>query len=125
MKWLAESLEQQTLTGIQLSWICYAFLFIRTPRISSGCFLPGLNSLSNSGFALGTFTGWLAEVMDRTFRILPMLCLTSWLRSFPAGILARYQDVIFCVSWLLLPRPAEDLEGLFIPSACQGLGDSP
>lgn len=27
-----------------------------------------------------------------------MLCLTSWLRSFPAGILARYQDVIFCVS---------------------------
>ena len=67
MKGLAESLEQQTLTGIQPSWICCDFLFVKTPRISSGCFLPGLSSLSNSGSALGTFTGGFAEVMHKSF----------------------------------------------------------
>ncbi|CAN0377432.1 unnamed protein product [Rangifer tarandus platyrhynchus] len=76
--------------------------------------LPAWAQLSNSGFALGTFTGGFAEVMHKTFRNLLMLCFTSWLRSFPVGILARYQDAIFCVSWLLLPRPAEGLEDLCV-----------
>ena len=55
--------------------------------------------------------------MYRSFRILPTLCFTSWHRCFPGGIFAGYQDLIFCASGLLLPRPADRLEGLFLPSA--------
>lgn len=64
MKWLAESLEQQTLTGIQYSWICYDFLFIRTPRISSGCFLPGLNSLTHALHLEPSLEGWLRSCTE-------------------------------------------------------------
>lgn len=43
--------------------------------------LSGLNTLSDSDFALGSSTGGLAENMYRCFVIFPTLCPTSWCRS--------------------------------------------
>lgn len=121
-KWLAGSCEQWTFTGIWPSQICCDFLLMTT-KTFSGCFLLGLSSLSDWGFALGTFTGWFADVMYRTSWIPPKLYPTSWCRSFPVGICVGHLDLIFCASWQLLPRPAEGFEGPSLPCAWQGLGN--